>query len=224
MLSIFQLIFSYKWHLKCHFFIPIPQQYMELDTLNAEIVEICQNLAAEAQTISQLQPVSHFSNRPIQFAGGVLGAIQEDRRRKRFVKHLDDIICKDWTFYSYIGHLVQTSEILVDKQLEVQKLTNETDDCYFSNVILIISSLQLAQKAWFGYSPDIASQDGYSKEFPWPLAEVIDYSLKEQFRRLHLPEGVSFPDEEEENKKVGFKAILIFVVVIIIFAILSVLF
>lgn len=171
-----------------------------VENLNIEIQSICNDLMEEAQTIAQLPSVSHLSKSKLQFSGGILGGIQEYREGKRLEKLMNAPICKGWTFYTYAFHLIDTAEDLVKKQIEVQNATTEDDDCYFGNVKLIVSSINVAHKAWFEYSPDMAWEGinvGDTKNVALELS--VDTYTKEEFRKLHLPDGMSFPVEQQGN-------------------------
>lgn len=175
------------------------RNYM-VEELNIEIQRICNDLIEEAQTIAQLSTVSHLSTSKLQFSGGLLGGIQEYREKKRLEKLMNAPICKGWTFFTYAFHLIDTAEDLVEKQIEVQNSTTEDDDCYFGNVKLIVSSITFAHNAWFEYSPDMAWEGinvGDTKNVALELS--VDTYTKEEFRKLHLPEGMSFPVEQRGN-------------------------
>lgn len=154
----------------------------------------------EAESIANLSSVSHLSKSKVQFSGGIFGAIQEYREDKRLEKLMNTPICKEWTFYTYAFHLIETAEELVKKQLEVQSTTTEQDECYFANVTLIVSTITVAHKAWFEYSPDMAWAGinvGDQKNVSLELS--VDTYTKEEFRKLHLPDGMSFPVEQQQG-------------------------
>lgn len=171
-----------------------------IDDINTEIQKICSELTEEAESIAKLSSVSHLSKSKVQFSGGILGAIQEYREDKRLEKLMNTPICKEWTFYTYAFHLIEAAEELVKKQLEVQSTTTEQDECYYANVTLIISTITVAHKAWFEYSPDMAWAGinvGDQKNVSLELS--VDTYTKEEFRKLHLPDGMSFPVEQQGN-------------------------
>lgn len=171
-----------------------------IDDINTEIQKICSELTEEAKSIAKLSSVSHLSKSKVQFSGGILGGIQEYREGKRLEKLMNTPVCKDWTFYTYAFHLIDTAEELVKKQLEVQNTTTEQDECYFANVSLIVSAINVAHKAWFEYSPDMAWAGinvGDAKNVSLELS--VDTYTKEEFRKLHLPDGMSFPVEQQGN-------------------------
>lgn len=187
------------------------------EELNSEIRKICNDLIEEAQIISQLPSVSHLSKSILQFSGGILGGIQEFRERKRLEKLMNAPICKDWTFYTYAFRLIDTAEELVKKQLEVQSATTENDECYFGNVELIVSSIAVAHKAWFEYSPDMAWEGitvGDTKNVALELS--IDTYTKEEFRKLHLPKGMSFPIEQQQGNRGCLWLCLFFIIAFLI--------
>ena len=171
-----------------------------IEDINAEIQKKCNDLIEEAEAIAKLPSVSHLSKSKVQFSGGIIGGIQEYREGKRLKKLMNTPICKEWTFYTYAFHLIEAAEELVKKQLEVQSTTTEDDDCYFGNVKLIVSSINVAHKAWFEYSPDMAWEGinvGDTKNVALELS--VDTYTKEEFRKLHLPDGMSFPVEQQGN-------------------------
>lgn len=171
-----------------------------IDDINTEIKKICNELIEEAESIANLSSVSHLSKSKVQFSGGIFGAIQEYREDKRLEKLMNTPICKEWTFYTYAFHLIETAEELVKKQLEVQSTTTEQDECYFANVTLIVSTITVAHKAWFEYSSDMAWAGinvGDQKNVSLELS--VDTCTKEEFRKLHLPDGMSFPVEQQQG-------------------------
>lgn len=171
-----------------------------IDDINTEIQKICSELTEEAESIAKLSSVSHLSKSKVQFSGGILGAIQEYREDKRLEKLMNTPICKEWTFYTYAFHLIEAAEELVKKQLEVQSTTTEQDECYYANVTLIVSTITVAHKAWFECSPDMAWAGinvGDQKNVSLELS--VDTYTKEEFRKLHLPDGMSFPVEQQGN-------------------------
>lgn len=183
-----------------------------IDDINAEIQKICNDLIEEAESIAKLPSVSHLSKSKVQFSGGILGGIQEYREGKRLEKLMNTPICKEWTFYTYAFHLIDTAEELVKKQLEVQS-TTEQDECYFANVTLIVSTITIAHKAWFEYSPDMAWAGinvGDKKNVSLELS--VDTYTKEEFRKLHLPAGMSFP-EERRSTNGGCLGIFLFLII-----------
>lgn len=184
-----------------------------IEDINAEIQKICNDLVEEAESIAKLPSVSHLSKSKVQFSGGILGGIQEYREGKRLVKLMNTPICKEWTFYTYASHLIDTAEELVKKQLEVQSTTTEQDECYFANVTLIVSTITIAHKAWFEYSPDMAWAGinvGDQKNVSLELS--VDTYTKEEFRKLHLPAGMSFP-EERKSTNGGCLGIFLFLII-----------
>lgn len=191
-----------------------------IEDINAEIQKKCNDLIEEAEAIAKLPSVSHLSKSKVQFSGGIIGGIQEYREGKRLEKLLNVPICKGWTFYTYAFHLIDTAEELVKKQLEVQKVTTEKDDCYFSNVNPIVSSIAIAHKAWFEYSPDMAWAGvnvGDTKNVSLELS--VDRYTKEEFQKLHLPEGLSFSTKQESTNG-GCLGLLIFFIIGVICAFL----
>lgn len=184
-----------------------------IDNINLEIQQICNELVEEAKSIALLPSVSHLSKSKIQFSGGIIGGIQEYREGKRLEKLLNAPICKGWTFYTYAFHLIDTAEELVKKQLDLQKVTTENDNCYFSNVNLIVSSITIAHKAWFEYSPDMAWASvnvGDIKNVSLELS--VDRYTKEEFQKLHLPEGLSFSIKQESTNG-GCLGLLLFFII-----------
>ncbi len=187
-----------------------------IEQLNNMIKQICNDLIDEANIISQLPPVSHLSKSKIQFSGGILGGIQEYRESKRLEKLINEVICKEWTFFTYAQHLIDATSQLVEKQMVIQKESNETDYCYFGNVALIINCVTLAHKAWYGYSPDMAMAGiRIGDERNVSLELSVDGMIKDEFRKLHLPEGVNFPIEKERSNSGCLSMLLILIIPII---------
>lgn len=184
-----------------------------IEDINAKIQKICNDLIEEAESIAKLPSVSHLSKSKVQFSGGILGGIQEYREGKRLEKLMNAPICKDWTFYTYAFHLIDTAEELVKKQIELQNTTTEQDECYYANVTLIVSAIDVAHKAWFEYSPDMAWAGitvGDTKNVSLEIS--IDTYTKEEFRKLHLPVGLSFP-EERKSANGGCLGVLLFLII-----------
>ena len=190
-----------------------------IDDINTEIQKICNELIEEAESIAKLSSVSHLNKYKVRFYyrgfynRGLLGAIQEYIENKRLVKLMNTPICKEWTFYTYAFHLIEAAEELVKKQLEVQSTTTEQDECYYANVTLIVSTITVAHKAWFEYSPDMAWAGinvGDQKNVSLELS--VDTYTKEEFRKLHLPAGMSFPVERESTNE-GCLGILLLLII-----------
>lgn len=96
-----------------------------IDEINVEIQKKCNDLIEEAESIAKLSSVSHLSKSKVQFSGGILGGIQEYREGKRLEKLMNTPVCKDWTFYTYAFHLIDTAEELVKSNLKykIQQLS-----------------------------------------------------------------------------------------------------
>ena len=130
---------------------------MTAEQYTEEIKAICQELLEAADAIGKLEPVSHLSSSKIQFTGGILGAIQDVKEEKRLVKLINAPIYKEFSFCKFAYHIMAECELLVEKQLEVQKQTSPDNPIYYGNVELIMNSIQSAYDAWYNYSPDMAS-------------------------------------------------------------------
>lgn len=188
-----------------------------IEKLNKDIEQLCKDLLEEASIIAKLPSVSHLSQSTIQFSGGILGGIREYRENKRLVKLMNEIICKEWSFYTYPSHLADIATQLVEKQIEVQKKSKETDNWYFGNVTLIINCVNAAHRAWYEHSPDMAMAGiRYGDEKNVSLELSVDSWIKDEFRKLHLPEGMSFPVEKEKNNSGCLGLLLIIFIPIIL--------
>ena len=186
---------------------------MEVEQYNSEIRKICDELVEEGAIFNQLSPVSHLSKSRIQFVGGILGAIREIREEKRLVKLMNAKVCKDWSFYNYAGHLMDVAAKLTELQLNVQKLTTEDDDCYFGNVRLIALDFSIAYEAWYKYSPDMAEAAiTIEDEKNVALAPTVNAVIKDEFKKLSLPEDIKISEEEKEKN--GCLGVILLILVI----------
>lgn len=184
-----------------------------IDQINSEIQKKCNDLIEEAKVIAQLPHVSHLSKSWLQFTGGILGAIHDYREGKRLEKLMNTPIYKDISFYQYAWHLIDITENLVEMQLEVQKECSENDTCYFDNVIQIINSVSTAHIAWYEYSPDMAMEGiKVGEEDNVSLELTVKSCIKESFCKMHLPEGISFSEDQQQNNK-GCLGILLLLII-----------
>lgn len=169
-----------------------------VEELDAEIHKICDSLVEEANAISLLDPVSHLSNTRrywIQF-GGIFEIIRRNREDKRMYKLMNVTICKEWTFYSYVFHLIEIAQDLTQKQTEIQKAISEKDPRYFDNVRLIVSSISTAHDAWFEHSPTLAVEKLSNKT---SLEQHFRESTKNEFCKLRSPDDMTFTSDEDQD-------------------------
>ena len=175
----------------------IVEQYTE------EIKGLCNTLLSDAETINALEPVSHLSQAKMQFTGGILGAIREAREDKRLYKLINVPICREYSFYQYSYFLIEQTQELVKKQIEIQNNTSPDNPLYYDNVKLILSAVSVASDAWLRYSPDMAAaklQIGDEKNVS--LGLTVDYYTKTEMKKMNLPEGYSI-SVDDPNKKSG---------------------
>lgn len=175
---------------------------MTAEQYTEEIKAICQELTEAADAIGKLEPVSHLSSSKIQFTGGILGAIQDVKEGNRLEKLINAPIYKDFSFCKFAYHIMAECERLVDKQLEVQKLTSPDNPMYYGNVELIMYSIQYSYDAWYNYSPDMASANITIND-----VENVDLNLsvrhytKEDIDKLDLPPKYKSHNETKSQEK-----------------------
>lgn len=167
-----------------------------------EIVKQCDELIQAAQAIAQLPPVSFLNKSSIQWTG-IIGAIQETRESNRLRKLINTPIYNGLSFYQLAGHIIESANELVEKQIEVQKQTTKNDLAYYDNIRLIISSIQQIITSWYNYSPEMAEVGlTIGKEKNVSLFLSVDYQTKEAFKKMDLPEDIEIkhhPNNEDSN-------------------------
>lgn len=154
-----------------------------------KIIEICNKLAEEVDTLSRYDTVSHLSQSKIQWQGGIFGAIREAKENKRLVKLLNEPIVGELSYYRYAFHLIDTAEKLSALIAEYQKLADKESDDYFAPVELAIDSTYKAINCWYNLSPDMANAPltiGDEKDVA--LAPTVNAFVKEEFAKIEVPE------------------------------------
>lgn len=180
---------------------------MTIEQYTEEIHQICQELEEAAEDIGQMGSVSHLSKSFIQFNGGILGAIQEHKEGKRLKRLLNAPFYKEWSYYQFAFYIIECAGRLVEKQLEVQKMTTPDNPVYFGNVRLISNSVNTVREAWRLYSPDMANElltiAGQEDVALWPT--VYGWTKKEIIK-LDLPSNLQWlkrPEREDSGGCLG---------------------
>lgn len=158
---------------------------MTVEEYTAEIDIICRELIDAAKYISGLDPVTHLSK--VQWSG-IIGAVQEVRAEKRMVKLMNAPFYKEWSFYQFAFHIIEQTQKLVEKQLEVQKLVSSDHPSYYDNTRAIALCVKNVIDAWRGFSPDMADASitiGDEKDVA--LYPTVYCYTKDEIAKLDLP-------------------------------------
>lgn len=185
---------------------------MNKEELQLQIDTICSELKEATSIISALDPVSHLGKSKFRFYGGIIGAIQEIREDRRLEKLANIHIYKNYTFYSFAYYLRDITSTLINAQIAIQECTSKDDDCYYGNALNIIENISVAFVAWYSYSPDMATSISSEAGEGVSLALYLDIFIKEAFRQMDLPEGITIEDSKEESNSGCFGVIMIFII------------
>jgi hypothetical protein len=119
-------------------------------------------------------------------------------------KLLNEPFYKEWSYFKFAFRIIERAEVLVEKQLEVQKNTTPEDPVYFDNVKLISDSICTVREAWRHYSPDMANASitiaGQKDVALWPT--VYGYT-KDEIVKLDLPPSLKWLKSTKKNESGG---------------------
>ena len=166
-----------------------------LEQLNLHITNVIDEVNQMTKDFGNLDKFSHYN----QFVGvlapsGILGALREKAEQKRLREYLNTKIYKEMSFDEIGYKIVDIATDLSKTQIEVQKLTQPSDNCYYENVKLIIDSLDACRKAWESISPKVAMEEltrsdgntiqlGPQVEY-WIQCELIKMDLPNEYNKI----------------------------------------
>lgn len=164
--------------------------------LNKEIDTILEKFSDISRCLRGKDQASYLNHSKIQWTGGILGAIAEYKQDKRLEKLLNAPIYGDLSFYKMTWFIIDETEKLVDKQLQIQKLSSPEDDIYYGNVKRIFTSLTEVIQAWYNYSPEAAEASltlGDQKDVGLYL--TVEYQTKNHLKKLDLPPELKLSED-----------------------------
>ena len=160
-----------------------------LEQLNRHIETVLDEVRQMTKDFSNFDTFSHYN----QFLGvltptGLLGALRENAEQKKLMKFLKTKIYKDMSFDEIGDKLVDISEDLAKNQIKVQKLANQTDECYFGNVKAIIATLSACKDSWRAISPQVANEELTKSDVAkMALGPQVEYWMECEFVKMDLP-------------------------------------
>lgn len=184
--------------------------------LNKEIDTIIEKFSDISRSLRGKDQASYLNHSKIQWTGGILGAIAEYKQDKRLEKLLNAPIYGDLSFYKMTWFIIDETEKLVDKQLEIQKLSTPEDEVYYGNVKRIFDSLTELIQAWYNYSPEAAEASltlGDQKDVGLYL--TVDYQTKNLLKKLDLPPQLKLAEDPPvANNSSGCLGVFVSIIVI----------
>ncbi len=103
---------------------------MKVNEYTSEIKSKCDLLLSDIELFKTLSPITHKSKISTYLRGPIINLINDYRLSKK----LNVTICREYSFYQYASFIVNTTEELVAKQIEVQKEISPDDPRYYENV------------------------------------------------------------------------------------------
>lgn len=176
-----------------------------VETLTQEIVDKLLELEKTTKKLESLSPVSHKSQAKIQWTGGIIGAIQENKEGKRLEKLINEPLVDGHSFYDIALFVIpQAADYLVERQLKIQQLVSKDDKRYYGFVVDIANYIDMMTNAWYNYSPDMANESlTIEGQKNVALAPSVLNWTKESIKQLDLPENVAKHYAELEKDPSG---------------------
>lgn len=160
-----------------------------LEELNLHIKEVLDEIQQMTKDFSNLDAFSHYN----QLLGvltptGLLGALRENAEQKKLMKYLKTKIYKGMSFDEIGDKIVEMAEDLSKNQIEVQKKTSPSDECYYGNVKHIVDALEKCRDAWEAISPKVAMEElTRSDGVKIQLGPQIEYWMQCELVKMDLP-------------------------------------
>lgn len=160
-----------------------------LEELNLHITTVLNEVHQMTKDFSCIDSFSHYNSLAGVLApAGLFGALRENAEQKKLMKYLSTKIYKDMSFDEIGYKIADIAEDLSNTQIEVQKITSTTDDCYFGNVRLIINALEKCKAAWEAISPKVAMEELKCKDgTTLQLGPQIEYWMQCEFVKMDIP-------------------------------------
>ena len=176
----------------------------ELESLTQEIIDKLDELENISNSLSSLSPVTHKSQDKIQWYGGIPGLIKESREEKRLIKLINEPIINGMSFFQLAYKIIEETEYLVDRQLQIQQLLSKDDERYYGLVIDIFNIVENVISSWNNYSPDMAQEPISIKgeKDLFALEPTVRYHTTVSIKKMDLPESISnhYKTREEIDK------------------------
>lgn len=160
-----------------------------LEELNLHIKEVLDEIQQMTKDFSNLDTFSHYN----QALGaltptGLLGALRENAEQNKLMKYLKTKIYKDMSFDEIGDKIVEMAGDLSKNQIEVQKKTSPSDECYYGNVKLIVDALEKCRNAWEAISPKVAMEELTRRDgSKFQLGPQIEYWMQCELVKMDLP-------------------------------------
>lgn len=161
-----------------------------VETLTQEIIDKLYELKIMTDKIASLSPVTYKSQSKIQWAGGIMGAIQESKENKRLVELINSPLMDDQSFIDIAESVIpQATNYLVERQSQIQQLVDKDDKRYYGFVVDIFNSIEKLTYAWYKYSPDMANTT-FNDLKNGTLFATVNQSTEELIKKLNLPQDI----------------------------------
>lgn len=164
----------------------------KVESLTQEIVDKLEELENMSKKLSSLSPVTHKSQAKIQWYGGIPGLIKESREEKRLVKLINEPILNGKSFLQLAYVIVEETDYLVERQLQIQQFIDKSDERYFGLVIDIFNVVENLINSWENYSPDMKEEPISIKgeKDMLSLGPSVRYSTSTLIKKLDLPDNI----------------------------------
>lgn len=160
-----------------------------LEQLNRHIETVLDEVRQMTNDFSNLDSFSHYNELlGVLTPTGLLGGLRENAEKKKLRKYLETKIYKGMSFDEIGDKLADIAEDLSKTQIEVQKITKQTDECYYGNVKAIIDTLLICRDKWQAISPKVAMEElTRSDGSKIQLGPSVEYWMQCEFAKMDLP-------------------------------------
>lgn len=161
-----------------------------LEELNLHINKLLAEVQQMTKDFSNLDSFSHYNQLISALSPtGLLGALRENAEQKKLMKFLQTKIYKEMSFDEIGVKIAIIAEDLSMTQVEVQKKTKPSDDCYYGNVRLIVNALEKCKDAWEAISPAVAMEELKRKDgSTLVLGPQVEYWIQLELIKMDLPQ------------------------------------
>ncbi len=180
---------------------------LELNSIISELKDMCVFFSTQAT-------VSHLSQSKWQWQGGIMGAIREYKEDKRLLKIMNTPLYNGKSYYQLCFHIISKTDEMVEKQQEIQSLTDKSDELYYDGVKKIFSIVIESIKAWHDYAPDVAQASiTIGEEKGVALLPTVEGWTKDAIKKLDLPDGMIIHEYKPREDNSGCLGVIAFLIV-----------